>query len=81
MTDGLLEKYGEGRIKDTPISEDVIAGLAVGAAITGSMPIVEMQFSDFIVNAMDPIVNQAYSRWPPFSHNRHLLLRVVFSIS
>ena len=47
------------RIKDTPISEDVIAGLAVGAAITGSKPIVEMQFSDFIVNAMDPIVNQA----------------------
>ena len=59
VTDGLLEKYGEDRIKDTPISEDVIAGLAVGAAITGSMPIVEMQFSDFIVNAMDPIVNQA----------------------
>ena len=59
VTDGLLEKYGEDRIKDTPISEDVIAGLAVGAAITGSLPIVEMQFSDFIVNAMDPIVNQA----------------------
>ena len=59
VTDGLLEKYGEERIKDTPISEDVIAGLAVGAAITGSKPIVEMQFSDFIVNAMDPIVNQA----------------------
>ena len=59
VTDGLLAKYGEERIKDTPISEDVIAGLAVGAAITGSKPIVEMQFSDFIVNAMDPIVNQA----------------------
>tara|TARA_B100000902_G_scaffold395266_1_gene453490 strand:- start:844 stop:1836 length:993 start_codon:yes stop_codon:yes gene_type:complete len=59
VTDGLLEKYGQERIKDTPISEDVIAGLAVGAAITGSKPIVEMQFSDFIVNAMDPIVNQA----------------------
>ena len=59
VTDGLLAKYGEDRIKDTPISEDVIAGLAVGAAITGSKPIVEMQFSDFIVNAMDPIVDQA----------------------
>ena len=59
VTDGLLEKYGENRIKDTPISEDVIAGLGVGAAITGMRPIVEMQFSDFIVNAMDPIVNQA----------------------
>ena len=59
VTEGLLEKYGENRIKDTPISEDVIAGLGVGAAITGMRPIVEMQFSDFIVNAMDPIVNQA----------------------
>ena len=50
VTDGLLEQYGENRIKDTPISEDVIAGLGVGAAITGMRPIVEMQFSDFIVN-------------------------------
>ena len=59
VTEGLLEKFGNERIKDTPISEDVIAGLAVGASMTGSRPIVEMQFSDFIVNAMDPIVNQA----------------------
>ena len=59
VTDGLLAKFGEERIKDTPIAEDVIAGLAVGASMTGGKPIVEMQFSDFIVNAMDPIVNQA----------------------
>ena len=59
VTDGLLKTFGEERIKDTPISEDVIAGLAVGAAMTDSKPIVEMQFSDFIVNAMDPIDNQA----------------------
>ena len=59
VTDGLLQKFGEERIKDTPIAEDVIAGLAVGASMTNSLPIVEMQFSDFIVNAMDPIVNQA----------------------
>ena len=57
VTDGLLAKFGEERIKDTPIAEDVIAGLAVGASMTNSLPIVEMQFSDFIVNAMDPIVN------------------------
>ena len=59
VTEGLLDKFGQDRIKDTPIAEDVIAGLAVGASMTGSRPIVEMQFSDFIVNAMDPIVNQA----------------------
>ena len=59
VTDGFLKKFGSKRIKDTPIAEDVIAGLAVGASMTGGKPIVEMQFSDFIVNAMDPIVNQA----------------------
>ncbi|MEE8602821.1 alpha-ketoacid dehydrogenase subunit beta [Euzebya tangerina] len=59
VTDGLLDEFGPKRILDTPISEEVIAGLAVGAAIVGQRPIVEMQFSDFIVNAMDPIVNQA----------------------
>jgi len=59
VTDGLVAEFGEDRVRDTPISEDAIAGLAVGAAITGLRPIVEMQFSDFIVNAMDAIVNQA----------------------
>ena len=59
VTDGLVADFGEDRIRDTPISEDAIAGLAVGAAMTGMRPIVEMQFSDFIVNAMDAIVNQA----------------------
>jgi pyruvate/2-oxoglutarate/acetoin dehydrogenase E1 component len=59
VTDGLVDEFGEDRVRDTPISEDVIAGLAVGAAITGMRPVVEMQFSDFIVNAMDAIVNQA----------------------
>ncbi|MFP5333008.1 MAG: alpha-ketoacid dehydrogenase subunit beta, partial [Acidimicrobiia bacterium] len=59
VTDGLVGEFGEGRVRDTPISEDAIAGLAVGAAMTGMRPVVEMQFSDFIVNAMDAIVNQA----------------------
>lgn len=59
VTDGLLADYGEQRVRDTPISEEAIVGLAVGASITGMRPIVEMQFSDFIVNAMDPLVNQA----------------------
>jgi pyruvate/2-oxoglutarate/acetoin dehydrogenase E1 component len=59
VTDGLLARFGAERIRDTPISEDVIVGLGVGAAITGMRPIVEIQFSDFIVNAMDAIVNQA----------------------
>lgn len=59
VTDGLVADFGEQRVRDTPISEDAIVGMAVGAAITGGRPIVEMQFSDFVVNAMDPLVNQA----------------------
>ncbi|MGH9242796.1 MAG: alpha-ketoacid dehydrogenase subunit beta [Acidimicrobiales bacterium] len=59
VTDGLVQEFGEARVRDTPISEEAIVGLGVGAAMTGLRPIVEIQFSDFIVNAMDPIVNQA----------------------
>ncbi len=59
VTDGLLDEFGADRVRDTPISEDAIAGMAVGAAITGMLPVVEIQFSDFFVNAMDAVVNQA----------------------
>ena len=59
VTEGLLADFGAERVRDTPISEDAIVGMAVGAAITGMRPIIEMQFSDFVVNAMDPLVNQA----------------------
>ena len=59
VTEGLLEKYGPTRIVDTPISEALIAGAAVGAAITGLRPIAEFMYSDFMGIAMDQIVNQA----------------------
>jgi len=58
-TVGLREKYGDWRVKDTPISECGIIGLGVGMAITGMRPIVEIMFSDFIALAMDQIANQA----------------------
>ncbi|SJZ74912.1 pyruvate dehydrogenase E1 component beta subunit [Pilibacter termitis] len=58
-TKGLVEKYGEERVRSTPISEAAIAGVAVGAAIKGLRPVMELQFSDFITIAMDQIVNQA----------------------
>lgn len=58
-TKGLQEKYGKQRVRDTPISESAIAGAAVGAAMTGMRPIIELQFSDFITVAMDQLVNQA----------------------
>jgi len=56
---GLLERFGPTRVRDTPISENAIAGLAVGAALTGARPIVEIMFMDFIGLAMEQIVNQA----------------------
>jgi len=56
---GLLERFGPERVRDTPISEDSLIGSAVGAAITGMRPIVEILFCDFTLRAMDQIANQA----------------------
>ena len=59
VTEGLLDQFGPDRILDTPISEAGIAGLGVGAAMTGLRPIVEIMFGDFLPLASDQIVNQA----------------------
>jgi len=58
-TRGLVEEFGEERVRDTPISEAAIAGAAAGAAMTGMRPIAEIMFMDFSTIAMDQIVNQA----------------------
>ena len=58
-TVGLLEKYGDMRCKDSPISEAGIVGIGVGAALTGMRPVVELMFGDFLMVAMDQICNQA----------------------
>lgn len=59
VTGDLVARFGEDRVIDTPISELGGAGVAVGAAIAGSRPIYEFQFSDFATLAMEQIVNQA----------------------
>jgi pyruvate/2-oxoglutarate/acetoin dehydrogenase E1 component len=56
---GMVQEFGEERVRDTPISEGAITGCAAGAAMTGMRPIVEIMFSDFITIAMDQLVNQA----------------------
>jgi len=56
---GLAEKFGAERVRDTPISEAGFTGAAVGAAMTGTRPIVEIMFSDFLTVAMDQVVNHA----------------------
>ena len=57
--DGLLEKFGEERVIDTPVSENAMTGAGVGAAIAGMKPIVVHPRMDFMMYAMDPIINQA----------------------
>jgi pyruvate dehydrogenase E1 component beta subunit len=59
VTRGLLESYGATRVIDTPISEATIVSAAVGAAMSGLRPVVEIMFMDFITLAMDALVNQA----------------------
>ncbi len=63
---GLLEEFGPGRVKDTPLSEAAIAGCAVGAAAMGMRPIAEIMYIDFITIAMDQIVNHA-AKWHQLS--------------
>ena len=59
MTQGLVDRFGRSRVRNTPISENTICGVAVGAAIVGMRPIVDIMFQDFIALAMDQIVNHA----------------------
>ncbi len=56
---GMLEEFGKDRVRNSPISEDALVGVAAGSAVTGMRPIVEIMFSDFITIAMDEIANQA----------------------
>lgn len=66
ITEGFLEKYGEWRILDTPLAESGFVGAAIGAAMMGLRPVVEMQFADFISCAFDQITEVAaknYYRW------------------
>ncbi len=62
-TPGLHEKYGDSRVFDTPISELAIASAAFGSAVTGSRPVIEIMFGDFMPLAMDSLVNQSAKYW------------------
>jgi 2-oxoisovalerate dehydrogenase E1 component len=58
-TEGLYERYGAERVRDTPLTESGFVGCGIGAALTGLRPVVELQFSDFAGVAFDQILNQA----------------------
>ena len=57
VTQGLQERYGEDRVLDSPIAENALVGFAIGAATEGLRPVVEIMFSDFVLLALDQIVN------------------------
>jgi 2-oxoisovalerate dehydrogenase E1 component beta subunit len=59
VTEGLLDKFGEMRVIDSPLAESSIVGVAIGAATNGMLPVAEIQFLDFIHPAMDQIMNEA----------------------
>lgn len=59
VTVGLQEEFGAARVRDTPISENALVGMAVGAAIGGLRPVVEIMFADFLANSFDQLVNHA----------------------
>src|SRR6184192_1796697 len=66
VTDGFIDRFGPGRVIDTPIAESAIVGAAFGAALTGMRPVAEFQFMDFIGCAFNQIVNmvaKAHYRW------------------
>jgi len=79
QTDGLCERFGEERLRDTPISELAIAGAAVGAAMTGLRPIADLMWIDFMTLASDQIVNQAAKL--RYMSNGQVKVPVVFRAS
>ena len=59
VTEGLYDRFGEARVLDTPLAESSIVGVAIGAAMNGTLPVAEIQFADFIHPAFDQIVSEA----------------------
>lgn len=75
--DGIQRQFGERRAVDTPISEQAIIGLGIGAAVTGLRPIVDLMFMDFALVAADQIVNQAAKLKYMFGGNAKLPLTIT----
>jgi pyruvate dehydrogenase E1 component beta subunit len=80
VTKGLAEEFGDERVRDTPISENAIIGVAAGAAITGMKPIAEIMFGDLSALAMDQIANQVAKMRYMFGGQAHVpvVIRMPF---
>ena len=77
VTRGLVDKYGPERIRNTPISEPAFTGMAIGAAVAGSRPIVEIMFMDFITLCVDQLVNMAAKLHYVYGQSCPLVLRTA----
>lgn len=76
VTSGLIDEFGPGRVIDTPISEALIAGAAIGAAIRGQRPVAEMQFADFVTGSFSQLVNNAAT----FHYRLKVSVPIVFRL-
>ncbi len=74
-TRGLINEFGETRIRDTPISEQALTGIAIGAAVAGQRPVIEIMFMDFITLAVDQLVNMAAKLHPIYGRSCPLVIR------
>ena len=74
---GLIDKYGPERIRNTPISEPAFTGMAIGAAVAGSRPIVEIMFMDFVTLCVDQLVNMAAKLHYVYGQSCPLVLRTA----
>jgi len=75
VTKGLIDEFGEERVRDTPISETALVGGAVGASMTGTRPVVEIMFADFLAICMDELHHKA-GKWR-YSHGGQFKLPLV----
>lgn len=75
VTRGLIEEFGPTRIRDTPISEQALTGIAIGAAVAGQRPVIEIMFMDFITLAVDQLVNMAAKLHPIYGQSCPLVIR------
>jgi pyruvate dehydrogenase E1 component beta subunit len=75
VTRGLLDEFGPTRVRDTPISEQALTGVAIGAAVAGQRPVIEIMFMDFITLAVDQLVNMASKLHPIYGVACPLVVR------
>jgi len=75
VTRGLIDEFGPARVRDTPISEQALTGIAIGAAAAGQRPVIEIMFMDFITLAVDQLVNMAAKLRPIYGLDCPLVLR------